>query len=212
MAPFHANSALVESIGWLLVHSLWQFTAIGLASAALLWLLRRASSETRYWSGLLALCAMVAAPLMTWHHLPTRIAPGLSGWRSTAEIASPQTDSATDRERQARPPLATDPEPATAQLHDEPARESTRQAASAPRPTWWPSVERMVTPWLSAIVLGWCGGVLLFALRPLASWLAIRQLRSRGISGVSPVVAERLARVAKRLDLRQAVRVVQSTL
>ena len=44
MAPFRANSPLVESIGWLLVHSLWQFAAIGLVAAALLWLLRRAEA------------------------------------------------------------------------------------------------------------------------------------------------------------------------
>src|SRR3954466_9875250 len=101
MAPFLANSPLVESIGWLLLHTLWQFAAIALVAAALLWLLRRASAETRYWSSLLALCAMVAAPLITWCHLPTRIPPRLGGWHSTPEIEPPQTDSATDREMQA---------------------------------------------------------------------------------------------------------------
>src|SRR5262249_746568 len=50
------------------------------------------------------------------------------------------------------------------------------------------------------------------ALRPVASWLAIRQLRSRGISGVPPVVLEALERVAKHLHLRRAVTIVQSTL
>src|SRR5439155_21994904 len=111
-----------------------------------------------------------------------------------------------------QPLLVVEPDPAAVQPRIESASEFVRRADPLVWPIRWLSVGRMITPWLPAIVLAWCGGVLLFALRPLASWLAIRQLRSRGISGVSPVVAETQARVARRLDLRQAVKIVQSTL
>src|SRR5262249_16041332 len=155
--------------------------AIALVAVALLWLLRRASAEARYWSSLLALGLMVATPVITWGYLPARLSPRVSDWRLAFEIEIPQTDSPPVREMQARQTLAIDPELATArfkneqlqieQLQNERAREATRHAASAPRATWWPNVERTVTPWLPAIVLAWCGGMLLFALRPLASWL-----------------------------------------
>src|SRR6185295_13165722 len=134
MTPLIVNSPLVESIGWLLVHSLWQFAAIAIVAAALLWLLRRASAQMRYWCGLLALCAMVAAPLTTWSHLPLRISPRKSGWPIAAEVASEQTDPATAGERQARSPLAIDAGPVTAPLQNEFASESTRHVTSAPLP------------------------------------------------------------------------------
>src|SRR5439155_22981587 len=140
------------------------------------------------------------------------ISPGLSGMRTTAEIAPPEGKSIDHRETQSQPPLVVEPEPAAVQPRIESAGEFVRRADPLVWPIRWLSVERMITPWLPVIVLAWCGGVLLFALRPLASWLAIRQLRSRGISGVSPVIAETLARIAKRLQLRRAVRIVQSTL
>src|SRR5437773_8717160 len=182
MAPLIANSSLVESIGWLLVHSLWQFAAIGLVAAALLWLLRRASAETRYWSSLIALCAIVTTPLITWCYLPMRISPGLSGMRTTAEIAPPEGKSIDRRETQSQPLLVVEPDPAAVQPRIESASEFVRRADPLVWPIRWLSVERMITPWLPVIVLTWCGGGLLFALGPRSTWLAIRQLRARGLS------------------------------
>jgi beta-lactamase regulating signal transducer with metallopeptidase domain len=68
------NAALIEALldqpgtrafGWALIHSVWQFTAIG-ALAAVGWdLLRQRTAQARYLVGILALVGMVAAPVVT---------------------------------------------------------------------------------------------------------------------------------------------------
>src|SRR5205807_4723636 len=60
----------VERLGWVLVHSVWQFTIIALAALVLQRTMRRSSSAARYWVLLMALGAMLAAPVATWLALP----------------------------------------------------------------------------------------------------------------------------------------------
>lgn len=64
-------SAIVERIGWLLVHSLWQLTLIGLIAGAFARLLRKHSSHSRYGILSAALLLMVASPVLTWWTLPS---------------------------------------------------------------------------------------------------------------------------------------------
>jgi len=56
-------SALIDAIGWTLLHSLWQAALIGVAAAALLALLRGAAPTQRYLVSCAALLACVLWPL-----------------------------------------------------------------------------------------------------------------------------------------------------
>jgi hypothetical protein len=56
------QSAWVDRIGWVLVHSLWQFLLVALAAAVLHRALRRCSAATRY-AALLAAMALLVAML-----------------------------------------------------------------------------------------------------------------------------------------------------
>jgi len=56
-------SALIDAIGWTLLHSLWQVALIGLAAAAVLALLRGAAPTQRYLVSCAALLACVLWPL-----------------------------------------------------------------------------------------------------------------------------------------------------
>src|SRR5450432_2483 len=60
---------LVESLGWTLVHFLWQGVAIAALLAAALWLLRRAKPNHRYLAGCAALLLLAAMPVLTFNHL-----------------------------------------------------------------------------------------------------------------------------------------------
>src|SRR5205085_4826474 len=62
------------------------------------------------------------------------------------------------------------------------------------------------------LVVAWCLGVCVFALRPIVSWRRVRRLQTVGVSAPPDTVQQLLERTAKRLHLRQAVRVLQSTL
>src|SRR5687767_6194886 len=55
----------VEVAGWVLMHSLWQLAAVAAAIWMALWLLRAASSNTRYVVGVVGMLVMVAMPVAT---------------------------------------------------------------------------------------------------------------------------------------------------
>ncbi|MGH7135130.1 MAG: hypothetical protein ACREHD_05275, partial [Pirellulales bacterium] len=61
----------VERLGWLLVHSLWQFLAIALVVRLFeRTFAGRKSASLRYAAGLCGLAAITAAPVVTWFLIP----------------------------------------------------------------------------------------------------------------------------------------------
>lgn len=58
-------SAFVGALGWTLLHFVWQGIVIGAVYACAMYMLKGASSNTRYWTGMLTLAAMLAATLLT---------------------------------------------------------------------------------------------------------------------------------------------------
>ena len=65
MADLLATSPVIQALGYALVAFLWQGAAIGVLTVALAAASRRASSETRYAIGCVALVALVLAPIVT---------------------------------------------------------------------------------------------------------------------------------------------------
>ena len=65
----------VQIAGWVLVHFLWQGSALAIVAAAALRFCRRRSSSVRYVVACLALGAMLAAPLLTAFMLASQLSP-----------------------------------------------------------------------------------------------------------------------------------------
>jgi hypothetical protein len=61
---------LVQSLGWVLVHFIWQATGIALLLAMTLALLRTATAKARYAAACLAMILMVLAPAATLSWVP----------------------------------------------------------------------------------------------------------------------------------------------
>lgn len=57
---------LVERLGWVLVHSLWQFALVALLAGVISRAMRRSSSATRYGVHVLAMGVMIITTLVTW--------------------------------------------------------------------------------------------------------------------------------------------------
>src|SRR5436305_15230856 len=70
MTPIHLSAALIERLGWMLLHSVWQFALIALVVMVLERAMRRFSAGARYGVFLLALGAMTLAPAATWLVMP----------------------------------------------------------------------------------------------------------------------------------------------
>jgi hypothetical protein len=79
--------AVVERLGWVLVHSLWQFALVALLAVVTVQALRRRSAATRYGVLVVALALLVAAPVATWILQPGA-APDLSAGAGHASKAA----------------------------------------------------------------------------------------------------------------------------
>src|SRR5438876_489219 len=64
------SESAVERLGWVLVHSLWQFALAALLAGLAVRALRRRSAATRYGVLVVALAAAVAVPAATWFLQP----------------------------------------------------------------------------------------------------------------------------------------------
>ena len=121
----------LDTIGWTLVHFVWQGTVIGVVIAAVLAACRaRASSQARYLVACFGLAALLAAPIATTVML--RSSASASVVRGAATFAPPAFE----------PTSLPANRPAGAQIFD-----STAVRASA-----------VVEPWLPLVVSAWLFG------------------------------------------------------
>ena len=81
------SAAIVEQLGWVLLHSLWQFAAVALIAEIARQAMRRRSATTRYAMFIVALAAMTAAPVATWMCLPGIISAPLGSCWAAARRA-----------------------------------------------------------------------------------------------------------------------------
>ena len=74
--PPELLTAAAKLVGWVLLHSLWQGTAIALLLALALLILRRQPAAARHIACLLALIAMLlSSAVTTWILVPARLTP-----------------------------------------------------------------------------------------------------------------------------------------
>ena len=214
MLEFLTQSSWADRIGWMLVHSLWQFALVALLAVVLQWALQRRSATTRYCALLAAMFVMVAVPVVTWFSPWSVDAPVVAakvGPVENPEKVSPSqrvspSERGNDAAAMAAMPTESPVEPAS---QPEPRR---LQPAPVGLAAWLSLVQRRVQVWLPEIVLIWLAGVLVAACRPLLSWYTTRRLRTVGVSPVGDAVQSVLERTAKRLRLERVVKMLQSTL
>ncbi len=210
MLQLLTQSSWADRIGWVLVHSLWQFALVGLATIVLRRALQRCSAATRYGALLTAMIIMVAMPVATWFSPWLVPAPAAAVKPEPVENVEnvsplqPLDDTLPMAARPAASPLevAAEPEPEPQRVEPLP----TGPASS------WSLVKSRVEPWLPEIVLAWFVGVVVAAFRLLWSWHTVRRLRRAGISPVGDAVHGVLERTARRLGLARTVEALQSSL
>ncbi|MCA9136402.1 MAG: hypothetical protein KDB00_06580, partial [Planctomycetales bacterium] len=94
---FDLSSALilpkdVDRIGWTLVHSIWQFTLLAIASLIIGHLLRHRSAAARYVTYTAVLILMVVVSAATWA-LMTPSAPSETGRRGAENVVAVMSSS-----------------------------------------------------------------------------------------------------------------------
>ena len=206
----------IHRFGWLLVHSLWQFTLIAFAVVILLRLLHRSSPNLRYALSLAGMLCLAAAPVVTYMCLPAQSSESEMPATQTT-VTLPQTDlpvtTGVPAVTSTAPPAETIPTAASASSTMTSSDMPAPSVAAAPTArNWHRDLEAAASRWLDELVAFWCLGVLLFSLRPLWSWIQLRRLCRTGVSPVPRSVQTALEDAARRLRIRRPVRIMQSSL
>ena len=184
---------MVETLGWTLLHFLWQGALIALILAALLWLLKNHVSSLRYGLACASLALMFLCPMITYRVLETR-----TPTKPIVETALPlQTEVA-------QPALV---------LTNEPVQPVANPIVFAPeggtgtKQSW---LERNLKPLLPYLVVFWGIGVLVLSLRLLGGLWYLRKLRTQFTESVSTALMAQLKNVAERLGLARPVQLRES--
>ncbi|ATB42298.1 Regulatory sensor-transducer, BlaR1/MecR1 family [Cystobacter fuscus] len=177
-----------QSLGWALLHLLWQGTLVAVALAVALQVVDRRAASPRYLLACGALALMLVLPVLTgWHHVLTH----------------PRTGSAPEATALAGPseprPLPTSAAAATSPH----ATGDTGLASVMGR------ARSVVGGNLHGLVLAWGLGVVLSSLRLLSGWLRLRRLVRE--AEPAPVEwQEALERLARQLGMTRPVRLLRS--
>jgi beta-lactamase regulating signal transducer with metallopeptidase domain len=200
MTSLHAliDNALLQNLGWTLVHSIWQLALVALALAVVLALLGDSSARARYCASCLALLAMLALPATTFLFAGTPDALPASLRRAGASNVV-QLAHANSAAGDARAGVMSHAR--AGELFDE-------ENDGKPLRRW--AVERVASllPWLA---LAWATCVAALLARLAGGWLLNRRVRrAAGAAQTLLGCQVALARLRGRLKVSRAVRLCRS--
>lgn len=169
------------TVGWTLVHFLWQGTLVALVAAIVLRLLRGASAQARYVTACAALVVALAAPFATVPALAVIAQPAIG----TASAPAAPAIRGGSFARSARASLAT----------------LAPQGAADPAAATSP---------LSILAMLWAVGVAALTTRLVIGWWRVRQLHAAALAEPPSGWLESATRLAARLGLSRVIHVVDS--
>ena len=82
------QGAWTQSVGWALLHSLWQITLIAALYAVAAVALRKRSASLRYMVGCVAMAGMLIVPFATFFVLPNPIEPAITAVVDVSTVQS----------------------------------------------------------------------------------------------------------------------------
>ncbi len=188
---------MVESVGWVLVHFVWQGTAIALVLAALLALTSTAQATLRYALSCAALTVMLMATVATAVTVITSAEPTMAKQPSADDAAatSPLRASSDEVAATTSSALQTVGKTFNAQQTPSPGSSAVR------------AIVVVAMPWVVAI---WAVGVLFLSVRLVGGWWRTLVLRRVGIAPVPEWCLTQLANLSSRLGITRPVTMVAS--
>ncbi|MGH9941896.1 MAG: M56 family metallopeptidase, partial [Pyrinomonadaceae bacterium] len=193
------RDTLVQSLGWALLHSVWQCTLVALCYAGLRASLfrRPGAARARYAAACACMVLMLALPSTTFFIL--RQSSPAEGWSPTARPASsPNSNGMAAAQLVAAVP----------QLFADTSAEDGPADGATPLGLWAEDHLSRSLPWL---VLLWFAGVLWSALRLAGGWAVAHRLALPARVSPAPVaLRETFAWLARRLRVSRPVRLCVS--
>jgi type II secretory pathway component GspD/PulD (secretin)/beta-lactamase regulating signal transducer with metallopeptidase domain len=192
------SQAIVERLGWTLIHFVWQAAAIALLLAIVLKALHKHSASLRYIIACLALMLIVALPLVTMAlvEVPEPVAEA-----GPAPIPMPIMDTT--------PVEAIEVAELPTMVFD---GERVDMADVAVRVPWTQRAVVALEPALPYLVLGWLLGVFGLSAWHLGGWAQLQRMKRRMVCDVATPLRTQLAALSERLGVTRAVGLLESAL
>ena len=177
------SNEVIRSIGWMLVHSLWQAAAISILAGLLLIIMRRSSARVRYLLSFAALVLVVLSSVATF--LLYYLGDGIrAGREELADMA----------------------------LYGGISIPSSLAPQSVQGQGWFGIFSAYLEANLPLIVLVWFGGSAFLLLRRLGGFLYIQRIKHYRTLEVGKDLQERVSQLAGKLGIDRMVRVLESAI
>lgn len=204
--PAASAPAILDRLGWCLLHSLWQAALIALLLAAVLRILANRSANSRY----LACCVALGLTLV-W--------PAATFWQLAPAISESHTDGepVANAQRSVDVPHIAEPEPAVSARAElaEPMRVGNSVDPLDPVPVprveaWLLRARLQLEACLPFAARGWLAGVLLVSIWHLMGWLHVEHLARRRATPAADALEKTCQRLATLLRIPRKVRLLES--
>ena len=192
------ESGLVTSLGWTLLHSLWQIAAVAALLFIVLSALRRSSPQLRYIVCVAALALSTALPVITFVQISSRPAPD-----STVTNLS----SRSGRDFDAEAGKLGETKGSAVKASSSSAGAVTVGAIPATVSAW---LTRNVPNLAPVTVILWLVGVVFFSLRLGGGFTHLRSYRTQGATEVDREWQQTCARLCDSIGLAKAVKILRS--
>jgi beta-lactamase regulating signal transducer with metallopeptidase domain len=191
----------IAALAWALIHFLWQGALLGGIAFFILRAGRPQRAATRYAIGVTTLALMLVTCAATFVILARQqSATPLDSIAASTFAHALRGDNAT-----ATFAPATATPPAAQQLVAEAVRGPQLSTTSA----MW-RLEPLDPTALLVIVMAWAIGVFAMTLRLIGGWMLTRRLATRAAIAVSPSIDAAARAIARRLEIRRAVAILES--
>ncbi len=194
------NGAIVETLGWALLHFLWQGLVVVVGFALAMLGLRGASANVRYVAGCVALVVLLILPVATVAWL-SREPAGVA-----VVLSVPEGTGAHEAEAMASGALRPAGLSTRNPFRTLASEEAPEVAIESPAVRIGYGLQRAL-PW---IVLVWALGVFGFSARLAGGWWSLKRLVRRDAHPLPDPWPDRFHRLRKRMGFGPAVRLLQS--
>lgn len=195
---------VVSRLGWTLLHSVWQFSLIGMLVAIAIKLASRRSANLRYLISCCGLALMFVALVITFGFVSHQIEPLFDG---PPQLATQEMEfDLTTEPRQIESSVGA----STFELPSPQFKAAKGWGGS--NPTIWESLQMATNPWLPWLVGSWSLGVAALSVWNVGGWLVVLRLRRLGISPLDDSLQHRFEMLANRLRVSRPVTLTASLL
>lgn len=211
---------LIWRFGWMLIHSLWQISLIGLMLWTVLHLTRKRSANLRYWIACCGLAACFVPMIYTF----TQVAPVRDEVAASATSAQRVIQSGDSIPAEPQFPAVpvgvpdrhgdfdiSDNDPSDPDSGGPVAFEIIKdRGASQVEVPLFERYKEFVSPWIGWLVTLWIAGVCGFAIWNICGWLLVQRLRSQGTPLSSKVLQQRAKKLLERMQIGRVVNFLES--